>query len=127
MVKRIGRARKSVDHHQIVAVVRTPVIPGGGVDGLVDISRGGASVGFRAAVLPGGWRIQLGMPAAPRIGLEVARVWENAAGTQTAWLRAAEGGRRAYRALALRLSHTPPDALPGFPPGVPAAASLRRA
>lgn len=30
-----------------------------------------------------------------------------------------------YRALSLWIFHTPGNAIPGFPPGVPAAASLR--
>jgi cellulose synthase (UDP-forming) len=55
----------------------------------------------------------------------VIRTIEQPDGTQTASLRAAHDDWAVFRALSLWIFHTPAGALPGFPAGVPAAASLR--
>ncbi|WP_427132092.1 glycosyltransferase family 2 protein [Pseudarthrobacter sp. S9] len=94
---------------------------------LLDISMGGASVRFPPGALPGTGTVLLTLPAAEPIALDVVRVMPGPGGCQTASLRVREGDWQAYRALSLWLFHTPVGALPDFPPGVPAIASLQPA
>lgn len=105
--------------------VKAPVIIGGIQGELLDISMGGAAVSFAPGVLREGDRVQLALPGAKPLALDVMRVWEGDAGSETASLRAADGDWATYRALSLWIFHTPNNAIPGFPDGVPAAASLR--
>ncbi|BCW68344.1 hypothetical protein NicSoilB4_31070 [Arthrobacter sp. NicSoilB4] len=97
-----------------------------GIEGrLLDISMGGAAVSFDRGVLREGQRVQLALPGAAPVALDVVRVWDGADGSETSSLRAADGDWNTYRALSLWIFQTPNNAIPGFPPGVPAAASLR--
>ena len=105
--------------------VKAPVIIGGIQGELLDISMGGAAVSFAPGVLREGDRVQLALPGAKPLALDVMRVWDGYAGSETASLRAADGDWATYRALSLWIFHTPNNAIPGFPDGVPAAASLR--
>lgn len=105
--------------------VKAPVIIGGIQGELLDISMGGAAVSFAPGVLREGDRVQLALPGAKPLALDVMRVWDGDAGSETASLRAADGDWATYRALSLWIFHTPNNAIPGFPDGVPAAASLR--
>ncbi len=97
-----------------------------GVEGrLADISMGGAAVHIPAHILPrSGW-VVVELPQAEPVALEVVRILPNADGTENVSLRVAHGDWNAYRTLALWLFHTPSGALPDFPAGVPAIASLR--
>ncbi len=60
------------------------------------------------------------------MALDVVRVTPGPDAYQTASLRVREGDWAAYRTLSLWLFHTPVGALPDFPIGVPAVASLRQ-
>jgi cellulose synthase (UDP-forming) len=65
------------------------------------------------------------LPEAAPVRLQVIRTTGQPDGTEIASLRAADDDWATYRALSLWIFHTPAGALPDFPPGVPAAASLR--
>ena len=67
----------------------------------------------------------LRLPESAPVRLQVIRTTGQPDGTEIASLRAADDDWAAYRALSLWIFHTPAGALPDFPPGVPAAASLR--
>ncbi|HEX9225046.1 MAG TPA: glycosyltransferase [Arthrobacter sp.] len=105
--------------------LKAPVTIDGFEGQLLDISLGGAAVSFAQGVLQEGQRVRLALPGANPVALDVVRVWVGADSTETSSLRAADGDWNAYRALTLWIFHTPDHAVPGFPPGVPAAASLR--
>lgn len=105
--------------------VKAPVTIGGIRGDLVDISMGGAAVRFPSGVLREGTQIRLGLPGAEAVALDVVRVFRGPEGSDTASLQAPDGDWATYRALSLWIFHTPGDAIPGFPSGVPAAASLR--
>ena len=105
--------------------VAAPVESGGVRGELLDVSVGGAAVRFPQGTLPPSGSIQLQLPGAPPVRLEVIRVTDEADGSQVASLRAAEDDWDVYRVLSMWIFHTPAGALPDFPAGVPAAASLR--
>ena len=105
--------------------VAAPVEAGGASGELLDISVGGAAVRFPHGTLPASGQVTLRLPGAAAVRLKVIRPTEQPDGTQIASLRAANDDWAAYRTLSLWIFHTPAGALPDFPPGVPAAASLR--
>ncbi|GAA2140088.1 glycosyltransferase [Arthrobacter humicola] len=105
--------------------VTAPVEAEGVCGELLDISVGGAAVRFPHGTLPASGLVTLRLPEAAPVQLQVIRTTEQQDGSQTASLRAADDDWAAYRALSLWIFHTPAGALPEFPPGVPAAASLR--
>lgn len=105
--------------------LRAPVTIDGIEGQLLDISTGGAAVSFARGVLREGQRVELVLPGAGPVSLDVVRVWDGADGSETSSLRAADSDWNSYRALSLWIFQTPSNAIPGFPPGVPAAASLR--
>lgn len=101
-------------------------VESGGVTGeLLDVSVGGAAVRFPAGTLPLAGDVALSLPGSAPVTLQVIRATDQADGTQIASLRAPDGGWESFRALSLWIFHTPDGALPDFPAGVPAAASLR--
>lgn len=105
--------------------VAAPVEAEGARGELLDISVGGAAVRFPQGTLPDSGTIMLRLPEAAPLPLRVIRTTDEPDGSQIASLRAADGDWAAYRALSLWIFHTPAGALREFPPGVPAAASLR--
>ncbi|MEV8150542.1 glycosyltransferase [Arthrobacter sp. NPDC080073] len=107
-----------------IAVSATASIAGSTGE-LLDISVGGAAVRFPRGVLPGSGTVRLELPGQEPVALQIIRVTDGPDGSQTASLKAAEQDWEAYRALSLWLFHTPAGALPHFPAGVPAVASLR--
>jgi cellulose synthase (UDP-forming) len=105
--------------------VAAPVEADGVRGELLDISVGGAAVRFPRGTLPDSGVVTLRLPEAAPVQLQVIRTTEQPDGTQIASLRAADDDWAVHRALSLWIFHTPAGALPDFPPGVPAAASLR--
>jgi cellulose synthase (UDP-forming) len=105
--------------------VAAPVVAEGTDGELLDISVGGAAVRFPCGTLPASGAVTLRLPEAAPVRLQVIRTTGQPDGTEIASLRAADDDWVAYRALSLWIFHTPAGALPDFPPGVPAAASLR--
>jgi cellulose synthase (UDP-forming) len=105
--------------------VAAPVVAEGTDGELLDISVGGAAVRFPCGTLPASGPVTLRLPEAAPVRLQVIRTTGQPDGTEIASLRAADDDWVAYRALSLWIFHTPAGALPDFPPGVPAAASLR--
>ncbi|KRE79362.1 hypothetical protein ASG71_04510 [Arthrobacter sp. Soil763] len=114
-------SRRNAYRVEVTAPVETDGVRGE----LLDISVGGAAVRFPQATLPGSGTILLRLPESDPVPLRVVRSTEQPDGSQIASLRAADGDWAAYRTLSLWIFHTPSGALPEFPPGVPAAASLR--
>jgi len=105
--------------------VAAPVEAEGVRGELLDISVGGAAVRFPHGTLPASGEVMLRLPGAAPVRLQVIRATEQPDGTQIASLRASTDDWAVHRALSLWIFHTPAGALPDFPPGVPAAASLR--
>ena len=105
--------------------VDAPVESDGVRGELLDVSVGGAAVRFPQGTLPPSGFVPLRLPGAAPVRLEVIRVTDETDGSQVASLRAADGDWDAYRVLSMWIFHTPAGALPDFPAGVPAAASLR--
>ena len=114
-------SRRNAYRVEVTAPVETEGVRGE----LLDISVGGAAVRFPHGTLPASGLVRLGLPESTPVPLRVIRTTEQPDGSQVASLRAADGDWEAYRALSLWIFHTPAGALPEFPPGVPAAASLR--
>ncbi|BAS13944.1 hypothetical protein AHiyo8_22470 [Arthrobacter sp. Hiyo8] len=107
--------------------VKVPVTVSGVPGQLLDISMGGAAVRVGADALPESGRVLLELPGDARIPLDIVRVWSSSKGEYTASLRVRDRDWEAYRRLSLWLFHTPDNALPGFPPGVPAVATRESA
>ncbi|AXJ08599.1 glycosyltransferase family 2 protein [Arthrobacter sp. PM3] len=105
--------------------VAAPVEADGVRGELLDISVGGAAVRFPKGTLPDSGSVPLQLPGSAPVRLQVIRTTEQPDGTQIASLRAPDDDWAVYRALSLWIFHTPAGALPDFPAGVPAAASLR--
>jgi cellulose synthase (UDP-forming) len=123
--KRIRAAEFSTSRRNGHRVEVTAPVESDGVAGeLLDVSVGGAAVRFPQGTLPPSGQVMLRLPMAAPARLEVIRVIEETDGSQTASLQAAEDNWAAYRILSLWIFHTPAGALPEFPVGVPAAASL---
>lgn len=112
-------SRRSAHRTAIAVPVTVAGIPGQ----LVDISMGGAAVTLASESLPKEGSVLLELPGAEPLPLEIVRVWLASGEVPTASLRVRDGDWEAYRTLSLWLFHTPPNVLPGFPPGVPAIAS----
>ena len=122
-IRAAGYATSRRNAHRIAVSAAVGI---NGVQGeLLDISVGGASVLFPQGALPGSGSVRLELPGTAPVALEVIRLMPGPDGFQTASLRAAERDWDAYGALSLWLFHTPEGALPQFPEGVPAVASLR--
>ncbi|MCX2749788.1 glycosyltransferase [Arthrobacter sp. MI7-26] len=109
------------------ATINVPIVVEGVPGELLDISMGGAAVRVEADALPDAGRVHLVLPGAKPIALDIVRVWSTARQGRTASLQVREGDWNAYRSLALWLFHTPDNALPGFPAGVPAIAARESA
>ncbi|HET6876815.1 MAG TPA: glycosyltransferase [Jatrophihabitans sp.] len=89
---------------------------------LLDVSVGGAAVLLPEGPLTGtGRMVDVELPGVPSIRMCFVRSSEQN-GLCVASLRVADGDWAAYRALSLWMFHTPADALPGLPQGVPAVA-----
>ncbi|MET3922740.1 cellulose synthase (UDP-forming) [Arthrobacter sp. UYEF20] len=114
-------SRRNGHRVEVTAPVESDGVPGE----LLDISVGGAAVRFPQGTLPPSGPVMLRLPMSGPVQLEVIRVIEQPDGSQIASLKAVDDDWAAYRALSLWIFHTPAGALPDFPPGVPAAASLR--
>lgn len=105
--------------------IRAPVTMGNVEGELVDLSVGGAAVRIPKGALPPSTDLELELPGAPAITLEVVRVRAGGDNNEVASLRVRFGDWKAYRALSLWMFHTPRGAIDGLPAGVPAVA-LRR-
>ena len=101
-----------------------------GVQGrLIDISVGGAAVCFPRGCLPTSGVVELALPGAADLPMEVVRVRPDANGNDIASLRIREGDWAGFRAISLWLFHTPAGVVEGIPfpaPAVAAASPERR-
>jgi cellulose synthase (UDP-forming) len=96
-----------------------------GVEGqLLDVSMGGAAVRFSAGVLSQAGLVEVELPGAPSMKMEMVRSRADDGVSELASLKINEADWRAYRTMSLWLFHTPAGALPGLPAGVPAVALL---
>lgn len=124
--QRIRAAEFSTSRRNGHRIVVAASVESNGVPGeLLDISVGGAAVRFPHGTLPSSGEVVLRLPMSAPVRLEVTRLLEQPDGMQVASLRAADFDWAAHRTLSLWIFHTPAGALPDFPVGVPAAASLR--
>ncbi|UVJ40432.1 glycosyltransferase family 2 protein [Arthrobacter sp. CJ23] len=112
-------SRRSAHRVAIAVPVTVDGVPGQ----LVDISMGGAAVTLASGSLPDTGSVLLELPGVEPLPLDIVRMRPAPGGVRNASLRVRDGDWEAYRSLSLWLFHTPPNVLPGFPPGVPAIAS----
>ena len=124
-LRRISAQRYATSRRNAHRVaVHTPVVLAGVAGELIDVSSGGASVrlpGRGAAPVSG--RVTLALPNADDVVLHVVGVTPDADDRAcVVTLRVDESDWAAHRALSLWMFHTPDDAVPGLPSGVPAAA-----
>jgi cellulose synthase (UDP-forming) len=104
-----------------------------GVSGeLLDISVGGAGVRLPAGLVPTTGLVELALPGAAPIKLEIARIStgqraEADGSYEFASLRVGDRDWAAYAALSQWMFHTPDGAVPGLPHGVPLVGCKRSA
>jgi len=91
---------------------------------LVDISVGGAAVRFPAGSLPMAGLVDVCLPGAVPIKMEIVTSRGEADGCDRAALRVPPTNWAALRVMALWMFHTPNGVVPGLPDGVPAVALL---
>lgn len=104
--------------------ISAPVTVDGVSGELVDISVGGAGVRLPGGTVPTLGLVELGLPGATPIKLELVRVSAGSgadvsSGYEFASLRVDDGDWAAYGALSLWMFHTPRGTVPGLPLGVP--------
>ena len=91
---------------------------------LVDVSVGGAAVRFPAGVLPASGLVDVSLPGAPSIKMEIVTSRGSVDGRVHAALRVPPADWASLRVMALWMFHTPCGVVPGLPDGVPAVAIL---
>jgi cellulose synthase (UDP-forming) len=110
--------------------ISAPVTVDGVGGELVDISVGGAGVRLPAGVVPTLGLVELALPGAAPIKLQLVRVStvsETDDEHEFASLRVDDGDWAAYAALSLWMFHTPNGTVPGLPRGVPVVGCRRTA
>jgi len=97
-----------------------------GIEGdLVDVSVGGAAVRFRKGALPATGLVEVTLPAAPPIKMEMVVTRATGDDHDVASLRALPTDYAALGTMSLWMFHTPPDAVAGLPIGVPVIATVQ--
>lgn len=126
-VRRIQRAEFATSRrnaHRFPVRARVSI---NGQDGeLLDVSTGGAAVSCSdsvASTLLGVGTIQLVLPSAEPVQMQIVRRQTSQPGRETISLRVTDGDWASYRALSRWLFHTPAGAVSGLPDGVPAVAA----
>ncbi len=91
---------------------------------LLDISVGGAAIRFPyESELPLAALVQLELPQGPAVRMLMQQAPSRSGEMVVASMRALMYDWKAYRSMALWMFHTPPDAVPFLPAGVPAVAA----
>ena len=116
-------SRRNAHRFPIRARIHLGDVPGE----LLDLSMGGAAVRFPAGALRGFDRTELRLPGADPIPMWIIRTRAGTNGSEIASLRVGSHDWLAYRELSLWLFHTPPGAIDGMPPNVPAVAARHSA
>ncbi len=126
-VLRIQRAEFATSRRN---AYRFPVRASVQIDGhegeLIDISTGGAAVACAesdAATLLGVGTLELMLPGAEAVQMQIVRRRSGRPGQEIITLRVSDGDWASYRALSLWLFHTPAGVVAGLPPEVPAVAA----
>jgi cellulose synthase (UDP-forming) len=113
------------DAHRVA--VRAKVLLDGADGELVDISVGGAAVRFPGDSAPTAPEVELLLPGAAPVRLTVVRTRSlPSSGDVIVSMKVPRGDWRAFHAISMWLFHTPPGAIDGIPPGVPAVAATQR-
>jgi cellulose synthase (UDP-forming) len=112
--------------------ISAPVTVDGVSGELLDISVGGAGVRLPTGLVPTTGLVELALPGAASIKLEIARISTGQradadASYEFASLRVGDRDWAAYAALSRWMFHTPDGAVPGLPPGVPLVGCKRSA
>jgi cellulose synthase (UDP-forming) len=89
---------------------------------LVDLSMGGAAVRFPPGTIPNVGRVQLTLPGAEPVAIDLSRPPTPNAGYLDAALQIPAHHWHSYTTIARWLFHTPSGAVPGLPDHVPAVA-----
>jgi cellulose synthase (UDP-forming) len=113
-------SRRNAHRVAIHAPVTIDDVPGE----LLDISVGGAGVRLPTGAVPPSGLVELGLPGAAPIKIEIARISTGAragadASHEFVSLRVGEHDWAGYAALSAWMFHTPTGAVPGLPAGVP--------
>jgi cellulose synthase (UDP-forming) len=102
--------------------IRADVTLDGAPGQLVDISVGGVAVLCPSGTAAPGAEVELSLPSAPPVPMVVVRVSPAGAGEERVTCRVRTDDWGGYRTLSRWLFHTPPGAVEGLAPGIPAAA-----
>jgi cellulose synthase (UDP-forming) len=102
--------------------IRADVALNGTHGEIVDVSVGGAAVRFPSSFCLDVQEVKLALPEVAPVLMHVVRT-ALAGDSQVVSLRVPAGDWDGHRTLSLWLFHTPPGAVKGLPPGVPAAAA----
>jgi hypothetical protein len=90
---------------------------------LVDISVGGLAARFPRGSAPSTDQVELRLPGADPVTMEVARTWSDPSGYDVVSCRLLADDWAGYRTMSRWLFHTPSGAVRGIPDGVPAVAA----
>ncbi len=93
---------------------------------LVDVSVGGASVRVQPGSMPSSGLVDVRLPGAEPTKMEIVTSRHVPGSLDQVSLRVPTGGWAGLRTMSLWMFHTPVDAVPGLPPGVPLVATLPR-
>jgi cellulose synthase (UDP-forming) len=125
-IRRIRALEYATSRRNAYRVASDAVVTVDGVPGaLVDISVGGAAVRFAADCLPITGNVEVELPGAPAIKMEMVTKRDQSSANELAALHVAEHDWGALRVMSLWLFHTPPGAT-SLRPRVPVIASTRR-
>ncbi len=121
--RRIRHAAYATSRRNAHRVLFSAPILVDGVQGeLVDISVGGAAVRFPRGTLPALGLVELELPGSGAVKMSMSRMPSQTDEHELASLQAVAGDWAAIAAMSLWLFHTPNDAVPGLPAGMPAVA-----
>jgi cellulose synthase (UDP-forming) len=121
--RRIRHAEFATSRRNAYRVAVRAEIEVDGISGeLLDVSVGGAKVRFPGAWLPQEGLVELRLPQAPPMKMEMVRIHRGAGESDLGSVRALPGDWSTFRTMSLWMFHTPRGAVAGLPDGVPVIA-----
>jgi cellulose synthase (UDP-forming) len=126
--RRIRHAEFATSRRNAYRVAVRAEIEVDGITGeLLDVSVGGAKVRFPGDWLPQEGLVELRLPHAPPMKMEMVRIHRGAGESDLGSVRSLPGDWSTFRTMSLWMFHTPPGAVAGLPDGVPVIACTSEA
>jgi cellulose synthase (UDP-forming) len=126
--RRIRHAEFATSRRNAYRVAVRAEIEVDGISGeLLDVSVGGAKVRFPGDWLPQEGLVELRLPQAPPMKMEMVRIHRGAGESDLGSVRALPGDWSTFRTMSLWMFHTPNGAVAGLPDGVPVIACTSEA